>query len=379
MSKGLLTPNSTYRVTHPYGTFDFTSDAGGNSISQGPNGVAVRLEDQAGVSADYFPPLFQAAPITKIGPFLRPASGLLPTALVGGQLHTYLGDAATPIPVTGGTNGNVFRIDRINPATGAVLATWSTNLWTLAGRVFTDPIASPMTINRATYARNAAAQQVDVFVTAERAALLTISGAGLASSPLAEDVPNTGKFFATFPVTALPTGVSITNSLDQPPLPHPVTLVDEVNISQCFYNPITRNLTVRAASRDKLTPPSLSVPAFAAPNTLDTTGTVVLPLPLNTIPPQSVLVVSSKGGTATALVSVEVPPAAPIAVDDAAGTVFGSAVTIPVLVNDITAAVLDPATVAIVAGSLNGSTVVNANGSITFNPAAGFSGTTTFT
>jgi len=380
MSRGLLTPNSTYRVTHPYGSFTFNSDGAGNSINNGPNGVTVRLEDQVGVAADYFPPLFQSAPNTNIGPFLKRADGVFPTAVVNGATHTYIGDAVTPVPIVGGPNGNVFTIDRINPSTGAVLATWSTNLWTLAGRVFTDPIASPMTINRASYARDAASQQVDVFVTAERLAQLSISGTGLAATPLAEDVPNTGKFFVTIPVAALPTGVSITNSLDLPPIPHPVVLVDEVNISQAYYNPNAKTLTVRAASRDKLAPlPALSVPSFAAPNTLDATGTVTLPLPLNTIPPQSITVSSSKGGTASLPVSVLVPPPAPIAVDDAASTAAATAVTIDVLLNDTSAAALDATSVTIVASSPDGSTVVSPAGAVIFTPALGFSGAASFT
>ncbi|GFO59625.1 hypothetical protein GMST_19500 [Geomonas silvestris] len=380
MSKGLLTPNSTYRVTHPYGSFTFRSDATGKSINDGPNGVTVRLEDQIGVNADYFPPLFQAAPNTNIGPYLRPADGIFPTALVNGQAHTYIGDAVTPIPVTGGPNGNIFRIDRLdalgNPVPGA---SWFTNLWTLAGRVFTDPIASPMTVNRATYARDASSQQVDIFASAERAAILTISGTGIASTTLDQDVPNTGKFFVHLPVQALPGSLTISNSLDLPVIPHPVPLVDEVNITESFYNPDTKAITVRAASRDKLAPlPTLSVPAFATPNTLDATGTVVLALPLNTIPPQSITVVSSNGGTATAPVSVVIPPAPPVAADDSATTALNTPVVIDVLLNDLSAAQLDPGTVRIVNAAANGSTVVAPNGSVIFTPASNFSGATSF-
>lgn len=380
MSKGLLTPNSTYRVTHPYGSFTFRSDATGKSINDGPNGVTVRLEDQIGVNADYFPPLFQAAPNTNIGPYLRPADGIFPTALVNGQTHTYIGDAVTPIPVTGGPNGNIFRIDRLdalgNPVPGA---SWFTNLWTLAGRVFTDPIASPMTVNRATYARDASSQQVDIFASAERAAILTVSGTGIASTTLDQDVPNTGKFFVHLPVQALPGSLTISNSLDLPVIPHPVPLVDEVNITESFYNPDTRSITVRAASRDKLAPlPTLSVPAFATPNTLDATGTVVLALPLNTIPPQNITVVSSNGGTATAPVSVVIPPAPPVAADDSATTALNTPIIIDVLLNDLSAAQLDPGTVRIVSAAANGSTVVAPNGSVIFTPANNFSGTTSF-
>jgi hypothetical protein len=106
----------------------------------------------------------------------------------------------------------------------------------------------------------------------------------------------------------LPTSLIITNSLDVPPVPNPIALVDEVIITQASYNPATRSLTIKADSRDNLAPlPTLTVPQFAAPNTLDATGTLVKTLPANTIPPLTVTVRSSRGGSATSLVSVVVP------------------------------------------------------------------------
>ncbi len=68
-------------------------------------------------------------------------------------------------------------------------------------------------------------------------------------------------------------------------------------------------LIIKAASRDTMTPPvTLTAPAFAvegspAANTFDATGTLAIPLP-TTIPPLTVQVLSSQGGTSTATVSV---------------------------------------------------------------------------
>jgi hypothetical protein len=371
-----LTPNSTYRVTHPYGTFDFTTDAIGDTTGGG--GVAVRQEDGFGSVADYLPVLMKAAATTNIGPFLTRADGIFPTAVVGGETHTYIGDALTPVAVTGSPTGNNFyRIERLD-AGGNVAATWETNLFVLAGRVFTGQIPSPMTIDRVTYARDATSEQIDVFATALPAASLSISGTGLASTPIPQDVPNTGKFFAHIPVAALPTGVTITNSLDVPPIPYPVTLVDEVNITQAFFNPVTRDLTIKADSRDDLAPlPTLTVPQFAAPNTLDATGTLIVPIPANTIPPMFVTVNSSKLGTALAIVSVIIPPPPPVAVDDAATTVADTAVVINVLANDTTTGTLDPTSI-LTFFPVDGTAAVNPNGTVTFTPAAGFSGTASF-
>lgn len=286
-----LTPNSTYRVTHPYGTFEFQTDGIGDTIN---GGGAIRFEDGTGVAANYLPALMKSAPGTNMGPFLTRATGGNIVDPVSG--HTYIGDAITPVAVKGSPTGNnFFRIERLNvsgnPVPGAV---WETNLFVLMGRVFDGQIPSPMNIDRVTYARDAATEQVDVFATALPAATLTLSGTGIASTDLTRDLtPNTTKYFTHIPVasTTLPTGLNITNSLDVPPIVYPVTLVDEVIISQATYNTATRTMTIKADSRDNLAPlPALTVPQFAAPNTLDSTGTLVKTLPVNTIPPMTVTV-----------------------------------------------------------------------------------------
>jgi hypothetical protein len=173
-----------------------------------------------------------------------------------------------------------------------------------------------MTINRATYASDGASGQFDVFVTATTNATVSIAGTGISPTALTQDTPNTGKFFAHFPLGAtVPTDLVMTNSLDTPAIDYPVFLVDEVNITRATYDPDSKILTVQASSRDTMTPlPTLTVPAFAvegnpSANTLDATGTVEIDLSA-TIPPQTVQVASSQGGIATAPVSV-VPVVAP--------------------------------------------------------------------
>jgi hypothetical protein len=150
-----------------------------------------------------------------------------------------------------------------------------------------------------------------------------------------------------------------------------------VSISQAYYNPVAKTLTIKAASRDRVALPTLTVPQFAAPNTLDATGTLVVSL-ATTIPPLDVHVQSSRGGEAIAPVSVVIPPAPPVAVDDATTTPFDSAVVIGVLANDTTAGTLDPATV-VTAAAVGGTAVANSNGTVTFTPTTGFSGGASFT
>jgi sugar lactone lactonase YvrE len=78
------------------------------------------------------------------------------------------------------------------------------------------------------------------------------------------------------------------------------------------------------------------------------------------------------------LVTIEVTHvnSVPVAVIDSATTGFGGSVTIPVLAND-TGLADTPITVT-AAAPLHGTAVVNANGTITYQPAAGFSGVDTF-
>jgi hypothetical protein len=375
-----LTANSTYTVTHPYGSFQFTTDSAGNSL-KGNAGQAFRVEDPLTPAIGvYFPPDMQGATNTHIGPFLQRAAGLITDPLTG---HQYIGDAATPEPVIGsplGAGGNIFRVDGPNIG-GPGVNSIQTNLFTLAGRVFTGTVASPMTIDRATYARDAASGQVDIFTSALPSTSLTLSGSGIPSTTLSEDFPGSGKYFSTLPFsTTLPSSLSITNSRDLPlPIPHPVILVDEVIVSQAAYDPGSKILTIKADSRDQVSPaPVLTVPAFAPPNVLDGTGTLAVSL-AGTIPPATVTVTSSKGGAATLAVSVVTP--APFANNDQALVGPGASVVINVLANDVApaAATLNAGSVAIVTPPAAGSASVNAaTGQITYSAAGVSSGTDSF-
>ncbi len=86
-----------------------------------------------------------------------------------------------------------------------------------------------------------------------------------------------------------------------------------------------------------------------------------------------------KGGSASATVTVTVGAGnrAPVANNDSASTSANTAVTIAVLANDS-----DPdgdsLSVSSVSGVSNGSATLNSNGSLTFTPASGYSGTTSF-
>ncbi len=83
---------------------------------------------------------------------------------------------------------------------------------------------------------------------------------------------------------------------------------------------------------------------------------------------------------ASATVTVTVGANALTVSPDTAATAQNTPVTTNVLGNDsTTGAPLDPASVTVTVPSANGTTTVNPDGTITFTPAAGFSGTTTYT
>ncbi|WP_435018062.1 DUF4394 domain-containing protein [Tundrisphaera sp. TA3] len=88
------------------------------------------------------------------------------------------------------------------------------------------------------------------------------------------------------------------------------------------------------------------------------------------------------GTVATAVLTIIDDDAAPVAANDAYSTPQGTPLTVPaasgVLAND-TDADLDPLTAVIVANPANGTLTLNADGSFTYTPNAGFSGQDSFT
>ncbi len=83
--------------------------------------------------------------------------------------------------------------------------------------------------------------------------------------------------------------------------------------------------------------------------------------------------VTSAPGLVT--ITITFVPKAPVAANDVAGTAVNTPVTVNVLANDIDYdSTLVPSSVTITTAPLNGTAVVNANGTITYTPNAGFTG-----
>jgi hypothetical protein len=125
-----LTPNSTYKITHPYGTFTVSTNAVGGIPAV--NGQAFRSQDGCAAAPCDFTLLLPAT-VTGMGPFLSSIAGPLRDPVTG---NTYIGDSVTPVTITGSPLGtNVFQIDGPNIG-GAGVNTISTNQFVLTGKLY---------------------------------------------------------------------------------------------------------------------------------------------------------------------------------------------------------------------------------------------------
>jgi hypothetical protein len=288
-----LTPNSVYTVTHPFGTFNFTTDALGDT--QGPGGQAFRSEEGCfDAPCTVFTDLL-AATITNIGPFLKAVNPPPPAG--------YIGDPNITQTVTGGTNGNIFRIDGPNIG-GTGVDTVETNLWSLAGKVFSGRLPTPLIVERTTYNR-ATGGAVEVFTRSAATATVRVTGGpNLPATALLLAKDANGNFYrriqlpdaSTLPPTVTLTATNTGNTKTVISSP----LVDVVTITEADYDAQAQILTINAVSSDQSpsTPPTLTAVGY---------GPLVngaISVPFVTIPPAYVTVTSSAGGTATLPVTI---------------------------------------------------------------------------
>jgi Big-like domain-containing protein len=428
--------DGTYTVYTPAGTFVFP-----DQLASDPRGIF--FTQDVGLTAGVFtdalkgsvgPFLIPSA--TPGGPEMAPLTASNPTpdtdpAHFGGAFtptpypgtgKAYLGDPNRVGPVTGSTlpdftvndpanparNPNVFRIEGPN---GFVYETFDFNV---AGRVFTDTIPGRVTVDRASYSRNASGVKLDVFATGFE----TISGrlpaqpkpsavtpvltffnapCGGTVDPVTGTVspPFTAPTVATTETQMINSGSAFWGQATPATVPaevcvkdgaardatgaviaggayFPRVVTDEVTISGANFDPSARTLTVRASSSDQSAPPTLTLAVAGAtdqpsPATFNVSGVAA--------PPAKVKVLSSAGGSADAQVATGLGPttgtpsggggATPSAVNDTASTNEDTPVTINVLANDTNAS---GGTVSLVTQPALGTAAINADGSIRYTP-----------
>lgn len=272
------TPVGTWTIDHPFGQLVF------NNVSPGVRAINF-TEDIGCFSA---PCDFSLALTSSVGPFLAALSPAPPAG--------FLGDGATPSTIEPGPNGSVFRIR------GPGGIDQSTNLFVVQGRLFAGVVATPLSIQRATYARTNPGS-VDVFATSVSGASVSVSSVPLIPQTAMTD-DGTGRFFAHIQVADSSTlqGLVVTVSADDGVNEASALLrelVDLVKVTKAVFNLSSSTLIVEASSSDRATPPpTLSAGALG---TLLEGRLVVTPL---AAPPPFVTVTSSAGGSDTASVEV---------------------------------------------------------------------------
>ena len=288
---GTLTPGATYTLTYPFGVKTFVAAADGTINFTDDQGCTV-----APPACDFGVVL----PSTNVGPFLKwDATAPAPPA-------GFIGDGQTPHKITGSPFGNnLARLDGPN-AGGRNRNTIQTDLFTVIGRTSTAASPTPLTVDRTSFSRTAAAgTEIDLLAHTVGNGTLIATGTGIPNTTLTND-PATGRAGARIvlaPGAAVPPTIRYTASspgstataIDSP-------LTDEVTVASTTYSQATGTLTVNATSSDQVGAPTLTAAGSPSePLGTLTGGTLTAPL---VAPPFQVNVTSSAGGTDNLLVDL---------------------------------------------------------------------------
>lgn len=385
-----------YTVTHPFGVETFSNVAAGRR--------AIFFTSDIGIGA---PGDFSGALQGAIGPFLQasltPGGAPLPLVTIAGSPNSFLSDAASLVSVTGSPFGTDY-FEICGPGLGTPAnPCLRSDLFTLMGKVHTAAIGSPLTINRASYGRDAASAHVDVFATAvpgpgTPAPVLSMAdaaGTGMPSVTMHGPLPPLGQYYGqSIPndATAIPSEVIVTNTADIPPSSFVRKVVDVVTITEAAYDPDAGTLTITATSSDKTVPPALTAVglpgSIAGSDALLSTGNAADPaekrllnfsvgLPLVAVPPAIVTIQSAAGGVASEAVRPSTGVPSPfatglsVAVDDFVTATAGtSPISFNILTNDRTnlSAPITAGTFQIIASPTHGTISVTAAGAVTYTP-----------
>lgn len=365
-----LPSNGTYKVIHPYGELVFPDQVAGDRIF---------YTDDVGINCAQGD--FSCALKTGVGPFLRaadvPGGPAKPFVIVNGK--TMIADPAADTFVTGGPYSNKFRIEGPNIG-GPGIDFVETEIFSIMGRVHTDPIPSPMKVERAGYSRDSNGAWIDVFAHAtpgigKPTPTLAVSGAGIV--PKVMSPGNNGAYWGQTNVSAasVPSQVMLTNSADVPPTTIEVAIHDIVTVTEALYDPIAKRLTVKARSSDTgPNAPTLFLPEFSGTGCDDTIGATIDNLP---VPPKTVVVQSSRGGSTAAPVTTRQAAAITLSLPDLAASGDEDQVITVNLTPQ--AGGYTPGSFRILSQGAHGVVNVDADGNASYMPAANFEGADSFT
>jgi len=362
----------TYVVTHPYGVEIFPDVQ--------PGTRAVFFTSDIGATGVQFDGALGGA----VGPFLRwdvLNAGEILTITTPTAVEEYLGDPNLLHTVTGSPfNTNFLRVERV----GDPAATAQTPLFTVVGKKYTAPIPTPLAVTRATYSRTGAAASLDVFATANPGQQLVVADQNVLAPRITPTIAAAnassylGHFVLPFDAT-LPATVTVTNTTDVPANVVVANVIDLVTVSDAFYDPATQVLTVQAFSSDASTaPPALTLAGFGA---VDAAGRTFA---AGAVPPETVIVSSSAGGSDThpvrVLQSLAVAPGnTSLAANDTFTTSANTPATFDVIANDTITSPL--AAVIITSPPAHGTAVAGtglALGTVLYTPALNYNGPDSF-
>ena len=412
-----------YRIIHPYG----------EEVVHAVAGERIVFSDDVGINCGTD---FSCALGSRMGPFLLPSltpGGAELPAVAGpvpGKLH--IADPGRSGPVTGSVlpdfvdssgalrNHNIFRVE--GPAGsnlgGLGIDFVETPNFSLIGRLHTGGIPGQVSVERASYARDAAGTRVDVFASAQptmqsrlptepKPAVVqpllsvydaacggTVDTFGVVHPPYTAPIGATESvMFADGPSNwaqlnraAIPAAVCVKDSSARNPLGnlvpayYPRQVTDHVTISQAHFDPVAGTVTVSAASSDQTVPPTLSVAVGnARANLVGGSATV----PVGFAPPDTVQVFSTALGSNDARVTIGAaagagtPTTTLVAANDSYTFLEdGGPQLLAVLGNDSNAA---GGVITVTSPPRFGTAVVNAGGTVTYTPNANANGTDAFT
>ncbi|MEE1890163.1 Ig-like domain-containing protein [Pseudomonas carassii] len=322
----------TYTITHPFGVETVNVTTAGRR--------AINITRDIGIGA---PGNFSGALNGNLGPFLRGVGG--PYTEVNpdtGATETFVGDPNITEAVTGSPNNTNFV--RIQGPAGTI----QTNVFTVSGKVLDQRQQTPVTLQRATYQRNAAGTRVEVFAKAPNSASLCLrNGLALIGSPpspcqFSMLADNNGLFFSQQLSQAVPPSVVVVTASSPAGTTRPTALSsklsDVVKVATARYDWSAKRLLVEARSSDEVVVPDLLVQGFGR---MSKSG-VQQSLTVNNLaqPPASITVKSAHGGVDVEPVVVvgnaPVPAEnqAPVAQADSGSTSVGVPITLNLLAND---------------------------------------------
>ena len=303
--RGGLQPDTDYTITNPYGVDVVHTDADADDLF---------VTEDVGIT----PGAFGEALGGQVGPFLTWTGTDAPAG--------YIGDPAVPHTVKGSPfQTNFVKIEgpgiggdnNPNPCPGFTETTSPDCIYTdqfnLTGKKSTR---GGVQVARATYSRSAdgATTQIDVLADSKAGQDLVVQDQQLGAArrfgatPLEADGE---RYFAHVDVTTLPDTVDVVNRGDNPKTVKHVNVVDQV-VGTAVYDAGSDNLHVTAQSSDKLATDAgpaakLSLPDYQTD--LDAAGAADVK---TTVPPDTVKVASSQGGTVDVPVQIQGPGMAPL-------------------------------------------------------------------